>query len=137
MAKQRIADSRIFFPWESHGGMSRWVGFGRLRLILVFAGLFGAILVIAGRERRQAGTRQTRAILQETESAVEAYMAEHDGGCPASPADVAIHMKRQVLRHDAWGQPPRIICPSRQVGVGFDVVSDGPDRIPGGLDRVE
>ncbi len=117
--------------------MSRWVGFGRLRPILVFAGLFGAVLVVAGRERRQSGTRQTRAILQETESAVEAYMAEHDGGCPTTSADVAVHMKRQVLRPDAWGQPPRIICPSRQGGVGFDVVSDGPDRIPGGLDRVE
>ena len=60
--------------------------------------------MVAGRERHRAGTRQTRAILQETELAVEAYMAEHDGGCPTSPQDIATHMKRQVLRPDAWGQ---------------------------------
>lgn len=117
--------------------MPRWIGFGRLRPIIVFALLLIGILAIASRERGHAGTRQTRAILQETELAVEAYMAEHDGGCPASPQDVAAHMKHQVLRHDAWGQLPRVICPSRQTGVGFEVVSDGPDRIPGGLDRVE
>jgi len=117
--------------------MSRWLGFGRLRPILVFAIAFAAIVIIASRERRQAGIRQTHAILRQTELAVEAYMAEHDGGCPPSPQDVAVHMKGQVLLRDAWGQPPRVICPSRRPGVGFEVVSDGPDRIPGGLDRVE
>jgi len=117
--------------------MPRWVGFGRLRPIMLFTILLVAVFVIAGRERRHAGTRQTRAVLQETELAVEAYMAEHDGGCPTSPQDVATHMKRQALRLDAWGQPPRVICPSRLIGVGFEVVSDGPDRISGGLDRVE
>jgi len=96
-----------------------------------------AILVLAGRERRKAGTRQTRAMLQETERAVEAYMAEHDGGCPTSAQDIAAHLKHQVLGHDAWGQPPRVTCPNRETGIGFEVVSDGPDRIPGGLDRVE
>jgi hypothetical protein len=137
VARKQSAKTRIFFPWEKHRGISRWIGFGRLRPILAFALLLAAILVIAGRERRQAGTRQTRAILQQTELAVEAYVAEHDGGCPADAQDVVTHMKRQVLPRDAWGQPPRVICPSRQVGVGFEVMSDGPDRIPGGLDRIE
>jgi hypothetical protein len=76
-------------------------------------------------------------MLQETERAVEAYMAEHDGGCPTSAQDIAAHLKHQVLGHDAWGQPPRVTCPNRETGIGFEVVSDGPDRIPGGLDRVE
>ena len=137
MARKRISDTRIFFPWESHGGMPRWIGFGRLRPIIVFAFLLFGILLIAGRESRQAGVRQTRAMLQETELAVEAYMADHDGGCPASSQDVAAHLKHQVLRRDAWGQTPRVICPSRQTGLGFEIVSDGPDRTSGGLDRIE
>jgi hypothetical protein len=137
MAQKRIGESRIFFPWESHGGVSRWVGLGRLRPILVFVVSLAAVVLIAARERRQSETRQTRAALRETERAVQAFMAEHDGGCPTGPQDIASHMKHQSLRLDAWGQPPRVICPSREVGIGFDVVSDGPDKIPGGLDRIE
>ncbi len=137
MARKRISDARIFFPWESHGGMPRWIGFGRVRPIIAFTLLLVGILLIAGRESRQAGVRQTRAMLQETGLAVEAYMADNDGGCPGGSQDVAAHLKRQVLGRDAWGQPPRVICPSRQTGLGFEVVSDGPDRTPGGLDRIE
>jgi hypothetical protein len=137
MSRKRISDTRIFFPWESHGGMPRWIGFGRLRPIIAFTFLLIGILLIAGRESRQANARQTRAMLQETELAVQAYMADHDGGCPSSPQDVATHLKHQVLRRDAWGQLPRLICPSRQTGLGFEVVSDGPDRTQGGLDRIE
>ena len=117
--------------------MPRWIGFGRLRPIIFFGLLLVAVLVVAGRERRRSGVRQTRAMLQQTEIAVEAYRAEHDGGCPSSPQDVAVYIKSQTIRPDAWGQLPRVICPSRQVGPGFDVISDGPDRTPGGLDRVE
>ncbi|HEX7603074.1 MAG TPA: type II secretion system protein GspG [Polyangiaceae bacterium] len=38
---------------------------------------------------------------------------------------------------DAWGHPLRITCPGRLDPKGFDVSSDGPDGLPGGLDRVE
>ena len=137
MARRRATDVRIFFPWESHGGVRRWIGLGRLRPIIILAVLLIGVLGIAGRERRHAGTRQTRALLQEMGRAVESYMAEHDGGCPSSTQDVAVHMKHQLVKRDAWGELPKVICPSRQTGVGFEVVSDGPDRIPGGLDRVE
>jgi len=117
--------------------MPRWIGLGRLRPLVVFGLLLIAVLVVAGRERRRSGIRQTRAVLQQTEFAVEAYRSEHDGGCPSSPQDIAVYTRSQQLRPDAWGQLPRVVCPSRQVGMGFDVISDGPDRIPGGLDRVE
>lgn len=137
MARRRLTDTRIFFPWESHGGVPRFIGLGRLRPIITFGVVLTVVLVVAGRERRRSGIRQTRAMLQQTELAVESYMSEHDGGCPTRPEDVASHMKGQALKEDAWGQLPRIICPSRQEGIGFEVISDGPDRTPGGLDRVE
>ncbi len=137
MARRRLTDTRIFFPWESHGGVPRFIGLGRLRPIATFAVLLTVVLVVAGRERRRSGIRQTQAMLQQTELAVEAFRSEHDGGCPANPQDVATHMKGQALKPDAWGQLPRIVCPSRREGTGFEVISDGPDRVPSGLDRVE
>jgi len=137
VTKRRLTDTRIFFPWESHGGVPRWIGFGRLRPIITVGLLLTLVFVVAGRERRRSGIGQTRAMLQRAEQAVEAYRAEHDGGCPPSLQDIAVNIKGQALKPDAWGQPPRIICPSRQDGIGFEVISDGPDRIQGGLDRVE
>lgn len=117
--------------------MRRWIRFGHLRPIVTIC-LVGAVVVaIAARERKQAGLRETRACLQDTRRAVEAFMADHDGACPATIQDVAVYMKRKQVLRDAWGQVPRLTCPSRHTAVGYEVVSDGPDRIPGGLDRVE
>jgi hypothetical protein len=117
--------------------MRRWIRFGHLRPILAFAALLASVLAIAARERNQAGLRQTRASLQDTRRAVESFMAEHDGGCPATLQEVAPYTKRKQVLHDAWGQLPRFKCPSKRTELGYEVVSDGPDRIPGGLDRVE
>ena len=38
---------------------------------------------------------------------------------------------------DAWGRPLRLVCPGLRDPRGFDVYSDGPDGLPGGLDRIE
>ena len=137
MARKRTNESRILFPWERHGGVQRWIGLGRLRPIVGLGILLLAVLGIAARERRQADVRQTRAVLHNVEHGVEAYISEHDGGCPPSVEDVAAYVKHQTLRRDAWGLLPRVVCPSRRSGMGFEVFSDGPDRVPGGLDRVE
>ena len=117
--------------------MRRWIRFGHLRPILAFAALLASVLAIAARERNQSGLRQTRASLQHTRRAVESFMAEHDGGCPATLQEVAPYTKRKQVLHDAWGQLPRFKCPSKRTELGYEIVSDGPDRIPGGLDRVE
>jgi hypothetical protein len=137
VAKRRFTEEKIFFPWESHGGVRRWLGFGRLRPIAVLVGLIAGIIGIAGREARRSGTRQTRAVLYETERAAAAYIADHDGGCPNGLQDVASYMRRQTTKRDAWGQLPRLTCPANQSGEAFRVISDGPDRIPGGLDRID
>jgi hypothetical protein len=117
--------------------MRRWIRFGHLRPILAISFIGMAVVAIAARERNQAGLRETRASLEDTRRAVEAFMAEHDGGCPGALQDIAAYMKRKQVLRDAWGQLPRLTCPSRHTEVGYEVVSDGPDRIPGGLDRVE
>jgi len=96
-----------------------------------------SVVGIATRERSQAGLRQTRASLQQTSRAIESYMAEHDGGCPPSIQDIAPYAKQKQVVRDAWGQLPRLVCPSQRNEIGYEVVSDGPDRIAGGLDRVE
>ena len=38
---------------------------------------------------------------------------------------------------DAWGKPVRLLCPGRRDPAGFELSSDGPDGLPGGLDRVQ
>jgi general secretion pathway protein G len=38
---------------------------------------------------------------------------------------------------DAWGRPLRLICPSGRPGYEYELMSDGPDGEPGGLDRIE
>jgi len=43
----------------------------------------GGYGLVGVRERRTAGVRQTRATLANTRRAVDAYMADHDGGCPS------------------------------------------------------
>ena len=137
VARKHVSDARILFPWERHGGVRRFIRLGHLRPILVITFLLLSVVGIATRERSQAGLRQTRASLQEVGRAVESYMAEHDGGCPTDIQEIAPHTKHKQVLRDAWGQMPRLVCPSQHTDVGYEIVSDGPDRIPGGLDRVE
>lgn len=99
--------------------------------------LAASVIGIAIRERSQAGLRQTRASLLQASRAIESYMAEHDGGCPPSIQEIAPFAKQKQVARDAWGQLPRLVCPSQHSDVGYEVNSDGPDRIPGGLDRIE
>lgn len=137
MVRKRASNSRILFPWESHGGVRRWIQFGHLRTILGLGALLVTFIAVGARERHQADLRQTQASLQDTVHAVEAFMAEHDGSCPSNIQDIVPFTKRKQITRDAWGRLPSITCPGRHSALGFDVMSDGPDQIPGGLDRVE
>ncbi|HEY3494540.1 MAG TPA: type II secretion system protein GspG [Polyangiaceae bacterium] len=129
--------SKILFPWESRGGVGRYLRLGRLRPFLILVGVLGFIALVAMRERRMAGERQTRATLLGARSQVEAYMADHDGGCPESLKAVGDHAQKESLPSDAWGRPLRLICPGRFEGAPYELLSDGPDGEPGGLDRIE
>ncbi len=136
MRRRRGGEKRIFFPWEGRGGLSRAVRMGRLRPFLLVAGLAGFVIVVGVRERHRAGVRQTRATLLDVRGAVDAYMASSDGGCPPNlerALDVAAY---QGAARDAWGRRLRLTCPGRREGEPYELLSDGPDGKPGGLDRI-
>lgn len=133
----RSSEQRIFFPWERRAGLRRRVGLGRARPVLVVLLLLGFLVWIGLRERRRAGVRQTRAKLMYVRQAVDAYRADHDGGCPPALSDVAPYGKFTEPPTDAWGRPFRLICPARREHRSYELMSDGPDGKPGGLDRIE
>ncbi len=133
----RSGDQRIFFPWESRGGLLRRLGLGRVRLLVVGTVVVALLFVIAVRERERAGIRQTRANLLGARASVERYLADHEGGCPETLADLHRLGYARAIPIDAWGRHLRLVCPGRREGSAFELMSDGPDGQPGGLDRVE
>ncbi len=137
MRRRWTSDARILFPWEGRRGFSRLRGLGRLRPVFVGLAVVGLVVVIGVRERRKAGIRHTRAVLIDVRRAVDAYLAEHDGACPPALTDVLPFTHMQEVPADAWGQPLRFTCPARLGQKRYQLMSDGPDGKPGGLDRVE
>lgn len=112
----------------------RRLGLARARPVLLGLLVVGVVVWVGVRERTRAGIRQTRATLLDARSAVDSYMAEHDGGCPADLSAVA---KSEAPPRDAWGRPLRLVCPGKREGSLYELMSDGPDGKPGGLDRIE
>jgi general secretion pathway protein G len=137
MRRRRSVERRIFFPWEGRGGLRRWLGLGRFRPVALALLAVGLVAIVGVRERRRAGVRQTRATLLGARAAVESYMLDHDGGCPPSLEAVAEHVGAEQIARDAWGRPLRLACPGRREGEPYELTSDGPDRVPGGLDRIQ
>jgi general secretion pathway protein G len=137
MKLRRPTDQRIFFHWERGRGLRRRLGLGRARPVLLVLLLLGFVLWVGARERERAGVRQTRATLLHVRQAVDAYVADHDGECPPNLAAVAIYGNLSEPPKDAWGRPIRLICPAREEGKRYELMSDGPDGEPGGLDRIQ
>ncbi len=135
--KQRRSGSKVFFPWERRRGVFGLLGRARVRLV---AGVIVVLLVIVwirGREEKEAGKRATRASITTMYRAVAAYRADHAGSCPKELGELVTGGYARDVPVDAWGRPLRLTCPGRQDPQGFEISSDGPDGIPGGLDRVE
>jgi general secretion pathway protein G len=109
----------------------------RLRVVLAVAGAVALVVVVRSREEHAAAVRATRANITTAVNAVAAYRADHGGACPGSLGDLVGGGYTRDVPADAWGRPLRLTCPGRKDARGFDVSSDGPDGIPGGLDRVE
>ncbi len=134
---KRRAESKVFFPWERRRGVALVLGRARVKLVL------GAILVVVlvvfirNREEKAAGVRATRATITTAHRAVAAFRADHAGACPRELAEVVASGHARDVPVDAWGRPLRLTCPGRRDPQGFEVSSDGPDGVPGGLDRVE
>ncbi len=136
--RTRASDRRILFPWEGRGGLRRFIELGRVRPIAMGLGLAALFVLIGVHEHREAGIRRTRATLLVVRPAIDAYMADHDGGCP--PALSALPDQYARFKEpptDAWGQQLRLVCPAEKLGKSYVLESGGPDGEPGGLDRIQ
>jgi general secretion pathway protein G len=135
--RRQVSERRIFFPWESRGGLVRRLRLGRVRPYLLAGLVLGLLVLMAVRERRASGIRQSRVRILDARRAVDGYLAEHDGGCPSTLADVKLYGNFKDVPRDAWGRPLRLVCPAKREGSAYELMSDGPDGLPGGLDRIE
>jgi len=131
------AQTRVFFPWERKRGVLGLVGRARARLVLWTLLGVALVVVVQTRERREADLRATRASIGVAERAVAAYRADHGGACPKELRELVGGGYARDVPEDAWGRPLRLSCPGRRDPAGFDLESDGPDGLPGGLDRVQ
>jgi general secretion pathway protein G len=127
----------VFFPWERRPSALGLVGRARTRGFAVGVLVVLALLFVWRRERRASEVRATRAAVYDARRAVLAWRADHDGGCPPSLDELARAGYVRRPQRDAWGRPLRLECPDRADRNGFRIMSDGPDGVPGGLDRVE
>lgn len=112
---------------------------GRARVRLVAAVVVGLLVVlwIRAREERAAAVRATRATITTAHFAIAAFRADHGGACPKELGELVAGRYAQDVPVDAWGRPLRLACPGRRDPQGFELLSDGPDGVPYGLDRVE
>ncbi len=127
----------VFFPWERKKGLFGALGRARARIVLAVLVVFGLIVVVRKREESAAAVRATRASITTASRAIAAYRAEHGGVCPRELGELVASGYAYDVPVDAWGRPVRFVCPGRRDTKGFDLWSDGPDGVPGGLDRVE
>jgi general secretion pathway protein G len=135
---KRENDRRILFPWEGRGGLRRFIELGKVQPIALGLAVVTLLVSIGVREHREAGIRRTRATLLGVRPAIEAYMADHEGGCPPGLAALPERYARfKEPPADAWGKPLRLICPAEELGKSFVLESGGPDGVPGGLDRIQ
>jgi general secretion pathway protein G len=136
----RRFESRVFFPWERKRGLLGFFGRARARIVLFAVSAIVVLVIIHRREEHAAAVRSTRATITTASRAVASYRADHAGKCPSDLVDVVRSGYARELPHDAWGHALRLECPSRKpasANVDFDVSSDGPDGVYGGLDRVQ
>ena len=134
MAKRRSTERHTFFPWEKRGGILRRLKVHEARPFAFVALVLSVVVLIGMRERRDAGIRRTRASILNVRAAMDAYLAEHDGTCPAGFDALVNERGTDSAPLDAWGRPLRLLCPGRD-RARYDVSSNGPDGEPGGLDR--
>jgi general secretion pathway protein G len=134
---RRSREPGVFFPWERRRGVFGAIGRARARLLILVVFVVLLIWVVHRREENAAAVRATRATLTTALGAVSRYRADHGGACPKAPGDLLAGGYVRESPVDAWGRPLRLVCPGRKDPLGFDLSSDGPDGLPGGLDRLE
>ncbi|MCH2109791.1 MAG: type II secretion system protein GspG [Polyangiaceae bacterium] len=156
---RRQKDRQILFPWEGRGGVRRYLKVRRVGPPVIVLLMASLMTWVVAKERRASGERRTRARLIRLRSEVSHYLAAHDGECPPNLAALLPGLGKESLPRDAWGRGFRFICPAGAAGgeplshvqgngrverlrpsagvPDFILLSDGPDGVPGGLDRIE
>jgi len=137
MVFRKPSSRTVYLPWERRGGIVRRLGLGRLRPFLFVLVGVALLAVITVRERQRTAQRATRSAILVARQAVDAYRADHEGRCPRGLEELETTGYLARAPKDAWGHKLRLVCPSRVEGVTYQIMSDGPDREPGGLDRIE
>jgi general secretion pathway protein G len=137
MLRRRPETRRVFFPWERARGPLRVLGRARASVVVAVAAVLVLGWMIHEREEKLASIRATRASIGDAERAVSSYRADHSGACPRDLGELVAGGYASDVPIDAWGRPLRVTCPGLRDPKGFDVSSDGPDGVLGGLDRVE
>ena len=137
MRTRSTRERGVFFPWERRRGVFGAIGRARARLLILVVLCGSLFWVVHHREENAAAVRATRATLTTVWRAVSRYQADHAGSCPKATAELVAGGYVREPPLDAWGRPLRLVCPGRKDPLGFDVSSDGPDGLPGGLDRLE
>ena len=124
--------SRIFLPWENERGV-RGVSVPRIVRVLALILAVVAVVALFRREEEKAGIRATRASITTLWSATRSYRADHAGACPRELSELVAGGYVRRVPFDAWGNAFRLECTESEIRV----LSDGPDGLPYGLDRVE
>lgn len=140
--RRKRRERTVYFPWERKGIL------GALQLPRRRARAWGLVLLgaltlfwIYKRDERARMSRITRAAVERARAAVDAYRADHGGRCPrdlqelTAPGDRPAYLATVPV--DAWKRPLRFACPGRDAARPYDLLSDGPDGEPYGLDRIE
>jgi hypothetical protein len=147
LRSKRRRERTVYFPWERRGLRALSPG-RRLRSWLVVALVALALVAMRRRDRLDRDLRVTRATLRHVHEAIDAYRRDHDGACPRGLAELGDREQKRVYLQlsaqdrsaggprDAWNRPLRYACPGHAES-GYDLLSDGPDGEPYGLDRVE
>lgn len=135
--KWRRRELSVFFPWERKSGLVSRLAKARVSGVVLLILTLLAARAIYLREDHSAAVRATRAAIANGYRAVGAFRADHQGACPASLTDLVKGNYIRAVPRDAWGRPLRLVCPGRRDTKGFELVSDGPDGEPFGIDRVE
>jgi general secretion pathway protein G len=137
LATLRRSTKAVFFPWEKRSGVLGMLQRTRVRVVLFVVAVLAIVIVIRSREEHDASVRATRASISTAFFAIQQYRADHSGACPRDLNELPAGGYVRDVPVDAWGKPLRLVCPGRRDPKGFDLSSDGPDGIPGGLDQVQ
>ncbi|MBI2388996.1 MAG: type II secretion system protein GspG [Deltaproteobacteria bacterium] len=140
--RRKRRERTVYFPWERRGVLGA-LDLRRRRAGLWLLAIVAVLFVWWFRERDRSAkmARISRASIERTREAVDAFRADHGGRCPrdlaelAAPADHAAYLSSAPV--DAWKRPLRFTCPGRDPARPYDLLSDGPDGEPYGLDRIE